>query len=312
MTGHQADSLFECLPGELFRVGEKLAEYTTIKVGGPARLYYSVRDEREVALLLKEAKDKGIPVLVMGNGSNLLISDAGFEGLVIHFGSSFAQISLEGTTMVAQAGAPLMGLSRLAMENGLTGLEFASGIPASMGGAALMNAGAYGGEMSQVITRLDCLDRSGKPLSLSGQDFQYGYRTSRMMKEGLIVVRATLELQPGDPEAIRALVRDYTERRRSKQPLTYPSAGSFFKRPPGYFAGALIEQCGLKGLKVGGAEVSGLHCGFLINTGGATASDFVHLASLVQRHVRQQFGVSLEPEVRVIGDQPLDIVGSGS
>lgn len=298
------NSLLESLPQDLLMQGEKLAPYTTIKVGGPARLFYEVRDGREVALLLREAGQKQLPVLILGNGSNMLIADAGFDGLVIHFGPSFAQVSLDGTTLVAQAGAPLMGLARLAMENSLAGLEFASGIPASVGGAAIMNAGAYGSEMAHVITQLDCLDPEGRPLRLHAGDFAYGYRSSRMMKEGLIVLQATMELQPGNQEEIRERIREYTALRRAKQPLTFPSAGSFFKRPPGYFAGALIEQCGLKGMRVGGAEVSGLHCGFLLNMGQATSDDFLQLVGKVQAEVQQRFGVSLEPEVRIIGQRP--------
>lgn len=281
--------------------GVPLAGYTTMKVGGPARLFYEVCDAGELASLLRQARQQGLQVLVLGRGSNMLIADQGFDGLVIHFGSSFGQIALDGNTVTAQAGASLMSLARLVAEQGLAGLEFAAGIPASVGGASLMNAGAYGGEMSKVVRHVDCLDREGRPLRLSGEEIQYSYRHSRMMNEGMIVLSTTMELVPDDREAVLSRVEELQVQRRLKQPLNYPSAGSFFKRPPGHFAAQLIDQCGLKGLKVGGAEVSGLHCGFLLNMGGATADDVLKLAQLVKRRVYERFGVELEPEVRIIG-----------
>lgn len=301
MTDIEAAMPILTLPEGQLLAEVPLASYTTIKVGGPARLFYEVRDAQELARLLREARQKDIRVLLIGRGSNMLISDAGFDGLVIHFGSSFAQTSLEGTTVTAQAGASLMGLARLVADNGLAGLEFAAGIPASVGGGSLMNAGAYGGEMSQVVRYVDCLDREGRPLRLSGQDLDYSYRHSRMMQEGYTVLSTTMELRPEDKEAILARIEEYQLQRRTKQPLNYPSAGSFFKRPPGYYAAQLIDQCGLKGLRVGGAEVSGLHCGFLLNMGGATADDVLKLAELVKHRVHDRFGVDLEPEVRIIG-----------
>lgn len=278
-----------------------LAPYTTIKVGGPARLFYEVRDGRELARLLRQARQQNLPVLVIGRGSNMLIADTGFDGLVVHFGGSFAQVELDGSTVTAQAGASLMSLARMVSEHGLAGLEFAAGIPASVGGASLMNAGAYGGEMAKVVRHVDCLDREGRPLRLSGDELQYGYRHSRMMHEGYTVLSTTMELHPDDREAVLARLEELQQQRRSKQPLNYPSAGSFFKRPPGYYAAQLIDQCGLKGLKVGGAEVSGLHCGFLLNMGGATSADVLKLAELVKGRVHERFGVELEPEVRIIG-----------
>lgn len=281
--------------------GVPLAGYTTMKVGGPARLFYEVCDAGELASLLRQARQQGLQVLVLGRGSNMLIADQGFDGLVIHFGASFGQIALDGNTVTAQAGASLMSLARLVAEQGLAGLEFAAGIPASVGGASLMNAGAYGGEMSKVVRHVDCLDREGRPLRLSGEEIQYSYRHSRMMNEGMIVLSTTMELVPDDREAVLSRVEELQVQRRLKQPLNYPSAGSFFKRPPGHFAAQLIDQCGLKGLKVGGAEVSGLHCGFLLNMGGATADDVLKLAQLVKRRVYERFGVELEPEVRIIG-----------
>ena len=281
--------------------GGVLAEYTTIKVGGAAGLMMEARDAQEVAAALAAARQHGVPALIIGNGSNLLVADEGFEGLVIHFGRQFAQVTLEGCVITAQAGASLMGLSRLASEHRLTGLEFAAGIPASVGGAALMNAGAYGSEMASLITSVECLDGDGARMRLRREEIGFGYRDSRMMREGYTVLSVTMELRPGDPELISNLVQDYQKRRREKQPLNYPSAGSFFKRPEGYYAGALIEAAGLKGSRVGDAQVSELHAGFLINLGKARAADFFSLVDLVRAAVQAASGVWLEPEVRIIG-----------
>lgn len=209
---------------------------------------------------------------------------------------------MQGNIITVQAGASLMQVSRLATEHKLTGLEFAAGIPASIGGAALMNAGAYGSDMACLIREVSCLNPQGEMLLLKKEELGYGYRTSRMMREGYTVLSVSLVLHPGQPEMICNLVADYQGRRREKQPITWPSAGSFFKRPPGYYAGSLIEAAGLKGESVGGAQVSPMHAGFLINTGEATADDFFKLARLVQERVQAAFGVRLEPEVRLIGD----------
>ncbi len=295
------EKLEQILPQETLLRGGTLADYTTIKVGGPAALLMEARDAQEVAAALAAAQSEGVPALIIGNGSNLLVADGGFEGLVIHFGQQFAQVSLEGNTITAQAGASLMGLSRLASEHSLTGLEFAAGIPASVGGAALMNAGAYGSEMSSLISSVECLGADGNRLRLVNEEIGFGYRDSRMMREGYTVLSVTMELRPGDPELISNLVQDYQKRRREKQPLSYPSAGSFFKRPEGYYAGALIEAAGLKGSRVGAAQVSELHAGFLINLGGARAADFFALVDHVRGTVQAASGVWLEPEVRIIG-----------
>lgn len=295
------ERLERLLPRETLAHGPLMAEYTSMKVGGPARLMMDVRDAEGVRLALDAAAREGVPVLRLGNGSNLLVADEGFEGLVLHFGRSFSRVTLEGESMTAEAGASLMGLSRLAGEHGLTGLEFAAGIPASVGGAALMNAGAYGSEMAEIVTKVECLDSRGRRLTLGRGETGYGYRRSRMMDEGLTVLSVTVALRRGDRELIANLVRDYQQRRREKQPLSYPSCGSFFKRPEGYYAGALIEAAGLKGCRVGGAEVSRLHAGFIINVGRATAADVLALMRHVQETVKAASGVALEPEVRLIG-----------
>ena len=300
MNDNHMEALAEALPQEALARESILKNYTTIKCGGPASLLLEARNEQEVALVLRLARQHNVPTLMIGKGSNLLIDDHGFEGLVIHFGDQFAQVSLEGTTLTAQAGASLMALSRLAADNGLTGLEFAIGIPASAGGAALMNCGAYGGEMSRVVSFVDCLSPEGEPVRLNKDEIGYSYRSSRMMREGYTVLSVTMELVPADMAVIRQRIDENQAQRRERQPLTYPSAGSFFKRPEGHFAGALIEQAGLKGYRVGDAQVSELHAGFLINLGDATSRDFMELVGHVQDTVEEMFGVRLEPEVRII------------
>ncbi len=300
MTFSTLKPLFDALPQARLLAGEALKNYTTIKCGGPAAALLEVQDVDEVRAALKAAREAAIPVLLLGNGSNMLVDDRGFDGLVVHFGTGFAQVTHELSAITAQAGASLMTVARAAADRGLSGLEFAVGIPASIGGAALMNAGAYGGEMARVVTRVDCLDREGEPVTLLADELDYGYRHSRMMDQGLTVLQVHMELLPDNSEDIWKRVSENQALRRLKQPLTYPSAGSFFKRPEGYFAGALIEQAGLKGTTVGGAQVSELHAGFLINTGGATAQDFFDLVRTVQTRVKDMSGVTLEPEVRLI------------
>ncbi len=295
---------WQALCQDRFEAQAPLSRFTTIKTGGPAAWLLDARDEEEIAQALGLARRLGIPTLVMGCGSNLLISDAGFDGLVIHLGEHFARMSAVGNRVRAQAGVTLKALAYFAADRDLAGLTFAAGIPGSLGGGAYMNAGAFGGEMAQVITFLDCLDPSGKRLTVSVSQAQYGYRHSRMMEEGLVVLGAEMRLAPGHKEDLYQQMREYQECRREKQPLTYPSAGSFFKRPAGLFAGALIEQAGLKGLTVGGAQVSEKHAGFLINTGEATTADFLALKAQVQQRVQEQFGVMLEPEVRIIDESP--------
>lgn len=301
MSQTRFERLERLLPQDTLTRGCPMSGYTTMKVGGPARLMMEVRDAQQVALALEAVGREKIPVLLLGNGSNLLVADEGFEGLVIHFGRAYSQVVLEGRKITAQAGASLMGLSRLATEHSLTGLEFAAGIPASVGGAALMNAGAYGSEMAEIITSVECLDEKGARRVLRKEEIGFGYRDSLMMRSHYTVLSVTMALRPGSQEMISNLVQDYQKRRREKQPLNYPSCGSFFKRPEGYYAGALIEAAGLKGARIGGAEVSRLHAGFLINVGMATAADLFALMDHVRETVRAASGVWLEPEVRLIG-----------
>lgn len=280
-----------------------LEKYTTLRVGGPADYFAEPSSEEELSILLDAAKEANVPVLLMGNGSNLLVRDGGFRGLVIRLGRAFARIEPWEYGLKAQAGALLSALAGEALNASLTGLEFAQGIPGTVGGGVYMNAGAYGGELAQRVETVTVLDR-GAVREIPGGNMRFGYRHSRAMEENWIVLGARFRLEKGEKERIDAAMRDFAARRKDKQPLNYPSAGSFFKRPEGHFAGALIEKAGLKGKQVGGAQVSEKHAGFLINAGGATADDFLALMKLVQETVRKESGVWLEPEVRIVGDDP--------
>ena len=258
---------------------EILANYCTFKIGGPADNFVVVETEEE----LKEAMSMPRAML-LGNGSNILFSDKGYRGTIVKLGEGFSKIEVKGSTIVAGAGALLVKVANVALENGLSGLEFACGIPGSVGGAMLMNAGAYDHSISELLD-----DKEG-----------FGYRQSPFKTKGEIVTSAKFNLLPDDKEQIKARMKDYTQRRTSKQPLSYPSAGSFFKRPTGYFAGKLIEDAGLKGFSVGGAQISSLHAGFVINTGNATSEDVINLMHHVQETVENKFGVLLEPEVIIV------------
>ena len=279
-----------------------LENYTTLRVGGKADYFAEPADEIQLSALFAAARECDLPVLLMGNGSNLLIRDGGFRGLVIRLGKYFSGIRKTENGLFAQAGAMLGALARAAQEEKLTGLEFAQGIPGTVGGGAYMNAGAYGGELGQVTSSVRVLSPEGVR-EIPADQMDFAYRHTRAMEEGWVILGADFSLSPGDPEQIEERMRDFAARRREKQPLEYPSAGSFFKRPQGHFAGALIEQAGLKGLTVGGAQVSYKHAGFLINIGGATARDFLDLMEKIQDTVEEKFGVRLEPEVRILGSE---------
>ena len=289
--------------GIALQAAVSMGKYTTLRVGGPADWLAEPESEAQFCALLRLAKEQKVPVMVMGNGSNLLVRDGGIRGLVIRLSRGFSAIEQIPGGLYAQSGALLSTLARHAQELRLTGLEFAQGIPGTVGGGAYMNAGAYGGELRQVISSVRVWD--GEAIrEIPGAEMAFSYRHSRAMDEAWIILGASFRLEPGDPAAIEMAMRDYAARRKEKQPLEYPSAGSFFKRPTGHFAGALIEGAGLKGLTVGGAQVSRKHAGFLINIGGASARDFLQLKALVQRIVESKYQVRLEPEVRVIGSDP--------
>ena len=283
---------------------EPMARHTTMRVGGPAEILFSPAGEGELLFAVREAKRAGAPFRIIGNGSNLLMLDGGLPGLTIRLGEAFSKISVDGNQIRAQAGALLSRVAAAARDASLTGLEFASGIPGSAGGGMAMNAGAYGGQLSDVFEGCRALDpETGIISALGPAEMALGYRESAALSRGLIVTEAAFRLTAGDRSAIQAKMDDLSARRREKQPLNLPSAGSTFKRPEGYFAGALIEQAGLKGLRVGGACVSEKHAGFVVNDRNATARDVLDLIRLVQARVLEHSGVRLETEVRILGEE---------
>lgn len=281
---------------------EPMKKHTTFRLGGPADYFLSPSDVNQIPEIIHICRKEGIPWFVLGNGSNLLVSDQGYRGVVIQIYKNMNQITVEGTRIYAQAGALLSAVSKKAMEAGLTGMEFASGIPGTLGGAAVMNAGAYGGEMKDILVSVTVLTDEGEQKVLKAEELSLGYRTSIIKERGYIVLDVVLQLQAGDQDAIRNRMEELKVQRVTKQPLEYPSAGSTFKRPEGYFAGKLVQDAGLRGYRVGGAQVSEKHCGFVINTGDATASDVVRLIRNVQDIVWNKFEVRMEPEVKFLGD----------
>lgn len=280
---------------------EPMKNYTTFKTGGNAEILVSPNSFEELSLVLEFCKNNKIKPFILGNGSNLLVKDKGIEGVVIHLGKDFEDIALvDDTTIVCLAGTNLMKLCRFAYENALTGLEFAYGIPGSVGGGCYMNAGAYGGELKDVLYKCDHISFDGTVGSYENDELKLSYRTSAYKDSDLIITKAYFKLQKGDKDQIKEKMDDFMSRRKSKQPLEYPSAGSTFKRPEGYFAGKLIEDCGLKGAFVGGAQVSEKHCGFIINKDNATSTDIIKLIALVQDFVLAKTGVFLETEVKIV------------
>ena len=282
-------------------INEPMSRHTTFRVGGPADVMFLPESGEQVARALAAAQALGVPAYVIGNGSNLIVRDGGVRGLVIALGEGMGAILRDGGIVTAQAGASLARVAAFAQSEGLSGLEFASGIPGTLGGGCAMNAGAYGGQLSDVLIDAEVL-MGGTLKTLTREEMQMGYRTTRPLREGGVVLSARFALTEDDPEAIAGRMRELNARRRDKQPLNHPSAGSTFKRPEGHFAGALIEGAGLKGRSVGGAQVSEKHAGFIVNAGGATAADILALIRIVQDEVKARYGVALETEVRVIGE----------
>ena len=280
---------------------EPMKKHTTFRVGGPADVLVQP-DETALAAILALCRQYHVPYSFIGNGSNLLVGDKGIRGVVIEMTDTMGNIEVDGTKITAQAGAMLSKIANTAASNGLGGMEFAAGIPGSVGGAVVMNAGAYGGEMKDIIERVYVLDENGAQLELDRDALDLGYRHSCIPDKKYIVTKVVLELVPRDEAEIRSKMKELNEKRAEKQPLQYPSAGSTFKRPEGYFAGKLIMDAGLRGYQVGGAQVSEKHCGFVINKGDATAADICQLMQDVADKVQAQFGVVLEPEVKMIGE----------
>ena len=281
---------------------EPMANHTTFRIGGPADILVLPTSVQEMVAVLALTKQAGLPITVLGRGSNVLVSDKGIRGLVMRLGKHLSQIRHEAMTVFAAAGASLGDVSRYAAKLQLSGLEFAIGIPGTIGGAVFMNAGAYEGEMRHVVTAVTTICPEGVLGRYEGEELKFSYRHSAFSDNGCLICEVELQLSPGDATDIRAKMDECTFRRNTKQPVEMPSAGSVFKRPPGYFAGTLIEQTGLKGLTLGGAQVSEKHAGFIVNIGGATASDVMNLIREVQRRVYEKFSVQLEPEIRQIGE----------
>ena len=297
------DKLNNVIAKDSILIDEPMSRHTTFRVGGPADFFVTPKAKEEVRDVIRICKEAGMPYYIIGNGSNLLVSDAGYRGVIVQICKEMNEVKVEGDLVKAQAGALLSGIAAKALGAELSGFEFASGIPGTIGGACVMNAGAYGGEMKDVLESVTALTGEGKIIELGRNELELGYRTSVIAKKGYIVLGAVLKLERGDGEKIKTYMDELKEKRVTKQPLEYPSAGSTFKRPEGYFAGKLIEDAGLRGFQVGGAQVSEKHCGFVINRDNATAADIMELMRQVQIRVKENSGVDLEPEVKRLGDE---------
>ncbi len=291
--------LEDILPERLIFENEPMKKHTTFRAGGNAEFFVTPENEKQITELLSGLKD--VNHMFMGNGSNLLFADKGYEGVVIQIGSKFSEIQVDGNNIIAQSGALLSKIANVAAEYGLGGMEFASGIPGSLGGAVAMNAGAYGREMKDVVASSICVGESGNALEIENHEFSY--RHSIFTGKNLLVLKTVMSLVPKDSDEIKSEMKELNRRRKEKQPLEYPSAGSTFKRPEGYFAGKLIEDAGLKGYRIGGAMVSEKHAGFVINYDNATATDILSLMDYVKQEVYMRFGVELEPEVKIVGEE---------
>ena len=296
------NKLTEAIPGDAVLLDEPMKNYTTIKTGGLADIIVMPQSITEIQSVIKICKENDVPYFVMGKGSNLLVSDKGMRCVVVKLGDKFAKITIDGNDVIAQAGVSLSELSERIMEKSLKGFEFAGGIPGTLGGATTMNAGAYGGEMKDIIKSVRVLNTEGEIINLSSEELEFGYRTSMIQVKNYIVLEVKMEFEKGNYEEIAKTTKDLMETRKAKQPLHLPSCGSVFKRPAGHFAGKLIEDSGLKGKKIGGAKVSKLHCGFIVNVDNATTNDVLDLIELIQKTVKSKFGIQLETEVKIIGE----------
>ena len=284
------------------KIDEPMKMHTTFRVGGPADFFVLPQTREEIRDIIRLCRHENVPYYIIGNGSNLLVGDRGYRGVILQISRKMNEIEVKGGKITAQAGALLSQIAAKALEAGLAGVEFASGIPGTLGGACMMNAGAYGGEMREVLASVTAMTQEGEFVCLRADELEMGYRTSVFAKKGYIVLEADIFLEAGDKEAIRERMEDLKQKRNEKQPLEYPSAGSTFKRPEGYFAGKLIEDAGLRGFQVGGAQVSEKHCGFVVNKDQATAGDVMELMRQVSERVESKFGVRLEPEVKRLGE----------
>ncbi len=295
------EALQKFVPRENIFLQEPMAGHTTFRIGGPADCFLELENEEQLKKVRKYLELAGVPFFVLGNGSNLLVNDSGYKGVILQIGRKMSDIAVQGCRIVAKAGATLAQVAHAALVHGLTGLEFAAGIPGTVGGGVVMNAGAYGGEMCQVTEQVNVVSREGEIMELDNDTMEFGYRTSVIKHSPFTVTEVTFRLEPGDRDVIKSKMDELAERRREKQPLEYPSAGSTFKRPEGHFAGQLIMEAGFRGFQIGGARVSDKHCGFVINAGGASAQDVRAVIAEIQTRVKERFRVELEPEVVFLG-----------
>jgi len=297
--------LTEIIDGGQILINEPMKNHTSFKIGGPADFLVLPQRTEEIQKIIEVSKKEEIPTFIIGNGTDLLVRDKGLRGIVVKIAKNFNNIKIleSENKAIAQSGISLSALAKLLLRNELTGFEFASGIPGTLGGAVTMNAGAYGGEMKDILEKIEVMDRQGNIFTLQGEEMQLGYRKSAVQDQDLIVLTVTMQFQKGSYDEIKEKMRDLDHRRRTKQPLEWPSAGSTFRRPEGYYAGKLIQDAGLKGFSMGRAQVSDLHSGFVINKGGATAEEVIALIRHIQDTVKKKFGVDLQTEVKIIGEE---------
>lgn len=300
-TMHQ--DICDIIPADRVKYDEPMSLHTTFQIGGPADILVIPSTAEEIINVLRYCREQNLPLFVFGLGSNILVRDKGIRGVVMKLGQGLKTIRIQDRQVYAEAGVQIAELCRVVAREGLSGLEFAEGIPGSLGGAVVMNAGAYNGEMKDVLTSVRVVDLNGTCYDFDAEQLQLGYRSSILQAGEYIVLSAALKLKPADPEAIQATMRDYAQRRSDKQPLDLPSAGSTFKRPSGYFVGPLLEQLGLKGFQIGGAQVSTKHAGFIVNTGNARAADVLDLIEHIQETARGILGIELHPEVKLVGEE---------
>ncbi len=297
-----AQVLLKQIPQSMIKIDEPMKNHTSFKIGGPADLYVAPSTTDQLLYTIQVCKQYQMPYFILGNGSNLLVRDGGYRGVMIHLFKNMKTVTINNEEVYASAGALLVKVANMCLDAHLTGFEFAHGIPGTIGGAVYMNAGAYGGEMKQVLVSADVIQGEGNLITLTNEQLELGYRTSKIQTSDMIIVGARLALKKGDPKVIEEKMKDFSAQRRSKQPLTLPSAGSTFKRPPGCFAGKLIMDAQLRGFRIGDAAVSEKHCGFIVNLGEATAKQVIQLIGHIQATVKEQFGKDLQPELRIIGE----------
>lgn len=302
MNQNTINELYRIAGEKNVKLAEPMCRHTTFRIGGPAQVFVTPQTTEELGQIVLLCNAEKTPFFVLGHGSNLLVSDKGMDGVVIQLYHNYSNFSIEGTTVKAQAGIMLCKLGQAVKDAGLTGFEFAAGIPGTLGGAVMMNAGAYGGEMKDIISAVQLMDRNGNLFEKTGEEMEFSYRHSIVEERNDIVLGATLTLQKGDKNVIENRMQELAVARKTKQPLEFPSAGSTFKRPQGHFAGKLIMDAGLQGYQVGGAQISEKHCGFVVNKGDATAADVIQLIADVKQKVYDRFQVELEPEVKMVGD----------